>query len=211
VYAEPLPDPPRDLPARVIGIAASAGGVDALRCVVSGLPAGLRAAVCVVLHIPATGRSLLAPILDRQSELTAVLARDGQALRAGVIYVAPADRHLLVHRDVIELSRGPKENGVRPAADPLFRSLARSWRAAAIGVILSGSLDDGSAGAVSLADAGGIVIVQDPRTALVSGMPAAAIAATPPDYTAPLEEIGGLLAHLVREAAPAREAEEAAR
>ena len=186
----------------MIGIAASAGGVEALRRVVAGLPGDLAAAICVVLHIPAAGRSLLAPILDRDGPLTAVAAEDGQPLRSGVIYVAPADRHLLVRRHAIELSRGPKENGVRPAADPMFRSLARSWGPEAIGVVLSGALGDGSAGAVWLAAAGAAVIVQDPADAIVPGMPASAIAATSPDYTVPLAEISELLGRLVREAAP---------
>jgi two-component system chemotaxis response regulator CheB len=193
--------PELDEPARVIGIAASAGGVEALRRIVADLPEDLAAAICVVLHIPATGRSLLAPILDRGGPLSAVVAQDGDRLRRGVIYVAPADRHLLVHRHAIELGRGPKENGVRPAADPMFRSLARAWGPKAIGVVLTGALDDGSAGAISLAQAGGTVIVQDPADALVSGMPASAIAAMAPDYTVPLAEIGTVLVRLVREAA----------
>jgi two-component system chemotaxis response regulator CheB len=193
---------PVDAPARVIGIAASAGGLDVLRRVVADLPAGLPAAICVVLHIPATGRSLLAPILDRAGPLTAVVAQDQQPLRAGVIYVAPADHHLLVGRRLIALSHGPKENGVRPAADPMFRSLARSWGARAIGVVLSGALDDGSAGAVRLAEAGATVIVQDPATAIVPSMPASALAATPPDYTLPPERIGGVLARLAGGTAP---------
>src|SRR4051794_25798300 len=108
-------------------MAASAGGVEALRTLAAGLAADLPAAIFVVLHIPATGRSLLGPILDRESAFTAVVAEDAMAIQPGVIYVAPADRHLLVRRDRIELSRGPKENGVRPAADPMFRSLARAW------------------------------------------------------------------------------------
>jgi two-component system chemotaxis response regulator CheB len=186
----------------VIGIAASAGGVEALRAVVRALPADLPAAICIVLHIPATGRSLLAPILDRAGALTAVVAHDGQPLRAGSIYVAPADHHLLVRDTTIELSRGPKENGVRPAADPMFRSLARAWGPAAIGVVLSGALDDGSAGTVSLAEAGATVIVQDPDEALVPGMPASAIAAGRPDHILPLAEIGGVLETLARAAAP---------
>ncbi len=201
--AEPLADPPLDVPVRVIGIAASAGGLEALRRIVADLPADLPAAVCVVLHIPATGRSLLAPILARVSALVAVAAEDGVRLRPGVIYVAPADRHLLVHRDTIELGRGPKENGVRPAADPMFRSLARSWGPAAIGVILSGALGDGAAGALRLTEAGGTVIVQDPKTAMVSGMPESAIAATAPDYIVGVSEIGALLERLVRSGAHA--------
>jgi len=206
VDAEPSPSP-LDVPARVVGIAASAGGVEALRRVVADLPAGFPAAICVVLHIPATGRSLLAPILDRYGALTALVAEHGQPLRAGHIYVAPADQHLLVRRRTIELTRGPKENSVRPAADPMFRSLARSWGPRAVGVILSGALDDGAAGAVCLAEAGATVIVQDPKTAIVPGMPAAAIAATRPDYTLPLEQISGVLTRLAREATPVVEEE----
>jgi two-component system chemotaxis response regulator CheB len=194
------PQWPLIAPARVIGIAASAGGVEALRAVVRDLPADLPAAICIVLHIPATGRSLLAPILDRASALTAIVAQDGQPLLPGVIYVAPADHHLLVRANTLELSRGPKENGVRPSADPLFRSLARAWGPAAIGVVLSGALDDGSAGTVTLAESGATVIVQDPDEALVPGMPASAIAASHPQYTLRLAEIGGLLASLARAA-----------
>jgi two-component system chemotaxis response regulator CheB len=192
----PEPQWPLIAPARVIGIAASAGGVEALRAVVRDLPADLPAAICVVLHIPATGRSLLAPILDRGSALAAVVAHDGQPLLPGVIYVAPADHHLLVRADRLELSHGPKENGVRPAADPLFRSLAQTWGPAAIGVVLSGALGDGSAGTVSLAEAGATVIVQDPDEALVPGMPRSAIAASHPRYTLPLAEIGTKLVSL---------------
>jgi two-component system, chemotaxis family, protein-glutamate methylesterase/glutaminase len=205
VDAELQPGPSIGVPVRVIGIAASAGGVEALRCVVAALPAGLPAAICVVLHIPATGRSLLAPILTRDGAMPAVLAEHGQALRPGTIYVAPADRHLLVQGRQIELSRGPKENGVRPAADPLFRSLARSWGARAVAVVLSGALDDGSAGAASLADAGGTVVVQDPATAIVPGMPEAAIATTAASHVLPLDEIGGMLTRLVLEAEPEEE------
>ena len=156
VEAEPIPalEP---LPARVIGIAASAGGVEPLRRLVADLPADLDAAVCVVLHIPPTGRSLLAPILARHSALTTVVAEHGTRLRAGTIYVAPADQHLLVRADAVELSHGPKENGVRPAADPMFRSLARAWGSRAVAVVLSGALDDGAAGAAAVAEAGGKV------------------------------------------------------
>ena len=112
--------------------------------------ADFAAAVCVVLHISATSRSLLAPILDRAGPLPAVVASDGAPLRRGLIYVAPADRHLLIHREAIELSRGPKENGVRPAADPMFRSLAAAWGDRAVAVVLSGALADGSAGAAAV-------------------------------------------------------------
>jgi two-component system chemotaxis response regulator CheB len=167
-------------PGHVIAVAASAGGVEALRRLVSTLDPELDVAFCVVLHIPPTGRSLLAPILDRDSALTTVVARHGDRLQAGKIYVAPADQHLLIHADVVHLSRGPKENGVRPAADPMFRSLARSWGSHGIAVVLSGALDDGAAGAVAVVEAGGRLVVQDPDDAVVPGMPSAAIAVTRP-------------------------------
>lgn len=186
----------------MIGVAASAGGVEALRRLVTELPADLDAAICVVLHIPPTGRSLLAPILDRDTALTAVLAADGAPLRAGMIYVAPADHHLLVREDRLELSRGPKENNVRPAADPLLRSLARSWGPCAVAVVLSGALDDGAAGAAAVANAGGVVLVQDPEDALVPGMPSAALSATDAAEAVPLAQLAGAVEQLVASEIP---------
>jgi two-component system chemotaxis response regulator CheB len=152
--------------------------------------------VCVVLHIPSTGRSLLAPILDRAGPLPAVLARDGEPLRRGVVYVAPADHHLLVGAETLTLSQGAKEHGVRPAGDPLFRSLADSWGAAAVAVILSGALDDGAAGAVHVARAGGRVFVQDPGDALVASMPLSALAVSQPDAVLGAADIAAALAGL---------------
>lgn len=200
--AQPVPVPDRALPTRVVGIAASAGGVEAIREVVARLPGDLPAAVCVTLHIPATSRSLLAPILDRNSDMLAVVATDGLPLRAGVIYVAPADHHLLVGRETVQLSRGPKENGTRPAADPMFRSLAECWGPGAVAVVLSGALDDGSAGAAAIAAAGGTVIVQEPGDALVPSMPASAIAVGSPESVVPAPEIAGVLQRLLAEPVP---------
>ena len=199
VEAEAVSFDDRAAPGRVVGMAASAGGVEAIRQVVRALSADFPAAICVTLHIPATSRSLLAPILDRDSVLHAVAAADGMPLRAGVIYVAPPDRHLLVGRDAVRLGRGPKENGTRPAADPMFRSLAEAWGERAIVVVLSGALDDGSAGAAAAAAAGGTVIVQDPLDALVAGMPASAIAADSPERILPVGQVAGVLEDLVRE------------
>jgi two-component system, chemotaxis family, protein-glutamate methylesterase/glutaminase len=202
VEADPVPVPDRALPDRVVGIAASAGGLEALRHIVMALPADFAGAICVTLHIPATGRSLLAPILDREGDMLAVVARDGLPLRAGVIYVAPADHHLLVGRDTVQLSRGPKENGTRPAADPMFRSLAECWGPCAVAVVLSGALDDGAAGAVAVTAAGGAVIVQDPDDALVPSMPISAIAADSPKRIVAAGEIAGVLQQLLAEPVP---------
>jgi two-component system chemotaxis response regulator CheB len=166
-----------DQPSLVIGIGASAGGVEALRTALARLPADLDAAVLVVLHIPPSGKSLLAPILDRVTPLEADVATPGQRVVAGRVYVAPADRHMLVHKWRIVLSRGPKENGTRPAVDPMLRSLADAYGPRAVAVILSGALGDGSAGAAAIAASGGVVIVQDPAEAVVPSMPESALLA----------------------------------
>ena len=194
----------------MIGVGASAGGVAALRTLVSGLPADLDAAVCIVLHIPPSGRSMLAPILSRSTALETVLAEHGAALRPGVIYVAPADRHLLIRHEVVELSRDPRENGVRPAVDPLFRSLARAWGEHGVAVVLSGALDDGAAGAAAVVEAGGRLLVQEPSDALVPGMPSSAIAATEPDAVLPIGELGAALGRLTAPQMPREAGERAA-
>jgi two-component system chemotaxis response regulator CheB len=164
-------------PARVIGIGASAGGVDALIRLVRQLPGDLPAAVCVVLHLPSSGRSLLAPILGRETALDVVEAREGEALAAGRVYVAPNDCHLMIEDGELRLDRGPKENGVRPAVDPLLRTLAAAYGPRSVAVILSGALGDGSAGAAAVQQAGGQVIVQDPEDATVPSMPESALRA----------------------------------
>ena len=195
VEAEPIPalEP---LPARVIGIAASAGGVEPLRRLVADLPAGLDTAVCVVLHIPPTGRSLLAPILARHSAMTTVVAEHGMRLRAGTVYVAPADQHLLVRADDVELSHGPKENGVRPAADPMFRSLARAWGTAR-------HRRRALRGARRRRRRGGHgrrgrrrVVVQEPSDAIVAGMPSSTLAVTTPDAVVPIARMAEALERL---------------
>jgi two-component system chemotaxis response regulator CheB len=189
-------------PARVIGIGASAGGVDALIRLVRHLPAQLPAAICVVLHVPSSGRSLLAPILGRQTELEVVEAQDGITLAAGRIYVAPNDRHLIIADGHVRLDRGPKENGVRPAVDPMLRTLAAAYGARAIAVILSGALGDGSAGAVAVRSAGGAVIVQDPDDATVASMPESALRAVgQADATLRASAIGPAIAQMLAPAA----------
>jgi two-component system, chemotaxis family, protein-glutamate methylesterase/glutaminase len=160
----------RRSPARVIGIGASAGGVAALPEVLGGLPAELPHAVCVTLHLQARAESWLAEILDRRCALTVSPARSGTRLEPGRVFVAPPDRHLLIHGDRIVLSRGPKENGVRPAIDTMLRSIA-ACGARGVAVVLSGALGDGSDGAGLVLTAGGEVFVQDPQDAAVSSMP----------------------------------------
>ena len=172
-----VPEPP---PVRLVGIGASAGGIDALLKVLSALPPELPHALLVVLHVPPRGQSVLAAILGRTCPLPVVTAAHGAPVRPAHVYVAPPDRHLTLHLGALELSSGGKENGVRPAVDPLLRSLAVACGPRAVGVVLSGALGDGAAGALAIAKAGGRVLVQDPAEALVPSMPLRTIAAVGP-------------------------------
>ncbi|GAA0805708.1 chemotaxis protein CheB [Spirilliplanes yamanashiensis] len=171
----------------------SAGGVEALKALVAGLPPDFPGALLVVLHVPHDAPSALPAILDRAGPLPARHAVDGEELRPGRVYVAPADRHLLVIGGRIRLSHGPSENGHRPAIDPLFRSAARAYGRRVVAVVLSGSRDDGAAGLQTVAAHGGLTVVQDPADALFPSMPAAALARATPDHVLPAAKIGGLL------------------
>ena len=178
----------------VVAVGASAGGVEALRALVAGLPPDYPGAVLVVLHVPRDAPSALPAILSRSGPLPAATATDGETLENGRIYVAPNDHHLLVLDGHIRLTRGPSENGHRPAIDPLFRSVARAYGRRAIGVVLSGSRDDGAAGLATIAARGGTAVVQDPEDALYPWMPRAAIAHSQTDTIAPAAKLGGLIA-----------------
>jgi two-component system chemotaxis response regulator CheB len=200
----------------LIVVGASAGGVEALATLVAGLPADLSAPVCVVVHTRPYGESHLPAVLARIGPLPAVAAQHGERLRPGTIYVAVPDLHLLVERDgahaVLRLTRGPRENRNRPAVDPLFRSAALAFGQRAIGVVLSGALDDGTAGLWAIRDRGGVAVVQDPDDALVSSMPRNALDEVGADHVAPARELGALLGRLVAQsaaAAPASEPERA--
>lgn len=183
----------------IIVVAASAGGLQPLRTMLSKLPADLPAAVLVVLHVPASGGRSLPRILDRSGPLPAAGAVDGERLQAGRVYVAPPDRHLLVIKDTVRLSRGPRQNGVRPAADPLFRSAALYTGPRAIAVVLSGTLDDAALGSATVERHGGRVVVQDPGDADYASMPDNAIRATETAIVAPTADLAGRLIELVRE------------
>jgi two-component system chemotaxis response regulator CheB len=181
----------------LVVVGASAGGVEALRTMVHGMPAELDAAVLVVLHIPAGAPSALAQILARAGRLPAVTAQDGERINHGCIYVAPSDRHMLVRDGRIALSRGPAEHGHRPAIDALFRSAAAHYGPRAIGVILSGSGDDGTAGLTAIVEHGGTPIVQDPDTALYRSMPCVAMEHLAIDHVLHPAKIGRLVGELV--------------
>ena len=180
----------------VVVVGASAGGVEALAALAHALPAVFGAPILVVLHVPPTGTSVLPGILSRAGRLPAVHARDGETVEAGHIYVAPPDSHLLISGRLLQLTRGPRENGHRPAIDPLFRSAAASHKRRAAGVVLSGTLDDGTAGLFAIKQGGGATLVQDPAEALYGAMPASAIAYVQPDYVLPTAELADVLVRL---------------
>lgn len=181
----------------VIVVGGSAGGLEVVREIVRGLPAGLPAAVFVVLHRGSQGPNMLGEILDAAGPLRATTAVEGERFEHGRIYVAPADRHLLVGQDHVHVRRGPRENRTRPAVDPLFRSAAVSCSSRVIGVVVSGMLDDGTAGLQAVKRCGGLAVVQDPRDAAYPDMPRSALAYAPVDHVRPAAGLADLLAELV--------------
>jgi two-component system chemotaxis response regulator CheB len=178
--------------ARKIFIGASAGGVHAILQIAAALPADFPAPIFFVQHI-GTHRSHLDELISLRGPNAGVMASDGELARAGRIYIAPPDRHMLMEGDRIRLFHGPKEHHSRPAIDPLFRSAALHCGAEAVGVVLTGMLDDGAAGLRAIKDCGGLAVVQDPDDAREPSMPLSALAAVDPDHVVPLAHMPGLL------------------
>jgi two-component system chemotaxis response regulator CheB len=178
----------------IVVVGASAGGVGALQELVHGLPADYSGTVFIVLH---TGPgSILPELLNRSGKIKTSNAEDNAAFAPNRIYVAPPNRHLLIHDGVMKLDAGARENRSRPSIDPLFRSAARAHRARVVGVILTGTLDDGSAGLFAVKSRGGVAIVQDPAEASSPEMPLNAMRNVKADYCVPLSEIPALLVKL---------------
>lgn len=189
----------------IIVIGASMGGIEALTHLARFLPANLPAAVLVTQHIAPDAPSYLPELLSHAGALPAFHPHDGQDIQHGRIYVAPPNLHLLIERGYVRVIRGPRENHARPAIDPLFRSAARAYGPRVIGVILTGALDDGTAGMLAIKRRGGIAVVQDPKDALVASMPASALEYVHVDYCLPLSDVPGLLARLAQEPAEKEE------
>lgn len=186
----------------IVVVGFSAGGIDPLLQMVAELPPDFPAAVFVVHHFPAQSISALPNILSRATSLTTAQAANGDQILPGHIYVGPPDLHLLLRNGAVQLTRGPREHGHRPAVDPLFRTAARSFGPRVIGVILSGTLDDGTAGLHAIKAAGGITVAQDPASCAYPGMPASAIQHVAVDHVARPEQLGALVDQLAREPAP---------
>jgi two-component system chemotaxis response regulator CheB len=189
-------------PPALVVIAASAGGFDAVSRILSALPADLPAAVGIVLHRSLAQPNLLAPLLGKQSRLPVVqVGVPGIQLRAGTVYLAPPDRHLVVtaeHR--FDLQDGHRIRHLRSSANPLFESAAAVYGPRVVAVVLTGGDSDGTDGVQSVHAMGGTVIAQDPATAQVSGMPSSAIATHAVAAVLPLEEIAPMLVSLVERA-----------
>lgn len=178
----------------VVGLAASAGGLNALTHVLAGLPPGFPAAVAVVQHLDPRHRSLMAEILGRRIALPVKLAQEAERLEAGHVYIAPPNRHLLLNADrTVSLTQTQLVHFVRPSADLLFESIAAGFRERAIAVVLSGSGHDGAMGVKAIRKMGGTVIVQDPRSAEFGGMAQATGTA---DFVLALDEIAPALQKL---------------
>lgn len=180
----------------IVVVGASAGGVEALTRLVGALPHDFPASLFVVQHFPSSGISFLPDILSRKGPLPASHPENGGKVLPGRIYVAPPGRHMLLRDHAVFLAAGPRENGFRPAIDTLFRSAARTFGPRVIGVVLSGSLGDGSIGLQAVKAAGGIAVVQDPGEAVFADMPLNAIESLAVDHVLPVREIAALLIEL---------------
>jgi two-component system, chemotaxis family, protein-glutamate methylesterase/glutaminase len=187
---------------RVFVVGASAGGIETMRELLRVLPQDFPAPVLLVIHTPADSPGLLARVLQRESKMLVVDATDGEKIQGSRVYVARPNYHLLLEGDRIRLMNGPVENRHRPAIDPLFRSAARSLGPAAIGIILSGYLDDGCAGLFRIKISGGSTIVQDPEDALVPDMPRNAIERVNPDHVVSVRELAPLMTSLAESETP---------
>jgi two-component system, chemotaxis family, protein-glutamate methylesterase/glutaminase len=174
----------------IVAIAASAGGLNAITEVLAGLPAQFPAAIVIVQHLDPKHRSFMVDILSRRTSLIVKQAATGDVLQAGTVYIAPPNYHVLVEPDrTLALTQSAPVHFVRPSADLLFDSVAASYKAAAIAVVLSGTGTDGAMGVQSIAKMGGTVIAQDQATSEFFGMPSAAIRTGAIDSILPLSQI----------------------
>lgn len=180
----------------IIVIGASLGGVEALPQLIGALPRDLGAAVFVVMHMTADAGDYLPRQFNKIGRLPAALAEDGEPIRMNRVYCAVADRHLMIEGEHVRVSHGPKESHARPSIDVLFRSAAFAKGDRVIGVLLTGVLDDGTAGLWAIKDRGGIAVVQSPDEAAYPGMPLSALQHVRVDHVVKIAEMPAVLASL---------------
>jgi len=186
----------------IVVFGASAGGFEAMRRILAALPRGLPATFFLAQHLSPHLQSNLPDLLSKGSPYAAHYPVDGERTRRGLLYVAPPDNQMLVHEGQVRVNRGPRENGHRPSVDTLFRSASRAYASRVIGVVLTGYLDCGTAGLLSIKARGGLALVQDPNSAVAGEMPSSAIAHVDVDHVAQVDEIAPLLAQLIGTPAP---------
>ena len=184
---------------RIIVMGASTGGFEAFRKIISELPTDFNSPIFIVWHIAPDIRGILPQVLNKISGIHAAHAYDKEEIKPNRIYVAPPDHHLVIEEGMVRVTHGPKENRFRPAVDPLFRSAAYAYGNRVIGVILSGALDDGTAGLWTVKHFGGVTIVQDPMDAEVPSMPESAMREVKIDYCVGISELPALLVRLSKE------------
>lgn len=192
----------------IIAIGGSAGAIQALQAILSGFLQDFGVSIFVVVHRRAKD-GLLTDVLARMTRMRVVTAQHGMPIAPRTIYVAPADFHLSVSSSYMFLSKGPKINRHRPAIDPLFESAASAFGKELIGVVLSGYLDDGTAGLAAIKSSGGIAVVQNPNEALVPNMPRSALSHVAVDYCVPTAEIATLLVQISNGSEPAKQTSKA--
>jgi two-component system chemotaxis response regulator CheB len=182
----------------IIVVGTSAGGLEALDALIGQLSSDLSASIFIVHDMaPDNSGEPLLRRLSRHKAFEARLAKEGERFKPGRIYIAPPDSHLLLKGHTVLVRKGARENRSRPAVDPLFRSAAVAHGPRVIGVVLTGMLDDGTAGLIAIKRCGGVTVVQDPKDAAYSGMPQNALDSLDVDFCLPIAQMGQLLATLV--------------
>jgi len=189
-------------PVRMVVVGTSAGGLTALQELLRGIPDDINAAIFIVQHTSPEGPGLLPEILRVRSSLRVAHALNQEPIRRGRVYVAPPNRHMVLAEKQVWITAGPRENHSRPAIDPLFRSAALHYGSRVIGIILSGTLDDGTAGLWAVKDSGGVAIVQHPDEAEFAQMPLNALTHVRVDYCLRIAEIGPFIARIASESRP---------
>jgi two-component system chemotaxis response regulator CheB len=186
----------------IIVIGASAGGFNAIQGLIKELPPDFNASIFIVWHMAPDVTGILPRVINKQQTMPAFHPKDREPIAAGRVYVAPPDHHMIIDKNEIRITRGPKENRFRPAIDPLFRSAAYHYGPRVVGIILSGALDDGSAGLWAIKQFGGVAIVQDPDEAEVSAMPENAMRAVAVDHKLKISAMPTVLTQLIKEEVP---------
>jgi two-component system chemotaxis response regulator CheB len=183
---------PRD----VVVIGGSAGAMEAMYQLLDALPQDFPAAIAVTLHRRPTYTSSMASAFNRRSNIKVVEPDQGQSFHPGLVYLAPADRHMTIFDDTIQLNRQPRQHHTRPAIDPLFRSAANAYGERVVGVLLTGNLSDGVGGLIAIKHAGGLSLVQDPMQAPFPSMPQNALIYDHVDVIFRIESLAPLLQKL---------------